>query len=235
MRKIGLIIIACLVLAGCATPRVAPNGTVTQVRMDALPTPQRNDLTIDRPYYLGPLDQLAIDVVGIPEFNQRDIQVDASGRISFPLVGAIDVAGKTPVEAARLIEQGLRAQYVRNPQVSVNLKSTVSQIVTVEGEVREPGIYPVLGHMTLLRAVASAKGTTEYAKLDDVVVLRTVNGKDYAALYNLKALRQGAYEDPEIFANDVVVVGDSNSRRLFKDVLSVVPLLSTPLVLLLQR
>ena len=95
-------------------------------------------------------------------------------------------------------------------------------------------MYPVIGHMSLLRAVASAKGTSEFAKLDDVVILRTVEGKNYAALYNIKALRQGAYADPEIYANDVVVVGDSRARRLFRDLLTIVPLLSTPLVLLLQ-
>ena len=234
MRHFGLLLIACLVTAGCATPRVTPNGTVAQVSNGTLPSPLPSDLRADRPYYLGPLDQLSIDVVGVPELNQRDIQVDASGRINFPIVGAIEVAGKTPIEAANMIEQGLRAHYFRNPQVAVNLKNTVSQTVTVEGEVTEPGIYPVIGHMSLLRAVASAKGTSEYAKLDDVVLLRTVNGKKYAALYNLRALRQGAYEDPDIYANDVIVVGDSKSRRLFKDLLTVVPLLSTPLVLLLQ-
>lgn len=204
------------------------------VQAEALPEPTRTDLLVARPYYLGPLDQLSIDVVGIPELNQRDIQVDASGRINFPLVGTIEVAGKTPSEAAGLIRNGLRARYVRNPEVSVNLKNTVSQVVTVEGEVREPGMYPVIGHMSLLRAVASAKGTSEFAKLDDVVILRTVEGKNYAALYNIKALRQGAYADPEIYANDVVVVGDSRARRLFRDLLTIVPLLSTPLVLLLQ-
>ncbi|MBC7042118.1 polysaccharide export protein, partial [Salmonella enterica subsp. enterica serovar Enteritidis] len=81
-------------------------------------------------------------------------------------------------------------------------------------------LYPVNGRMTLMRAVATAKGTTEFAKLDDVVIFRTVNGQKMAALYNLKAIRQGAYDDPEVFANDVVVVGDSPARRLFKDILT---------------
>lgn len=234
MRNFGLYFFSCLALGGCAGPRIEPNGTVTRIAAEAFPKPERVDALPDRPYYLGPLDQLAIDVVGMPELQQRDIQVDASGRISFPMVGTIQVAGKTPVEAAELIEQGLRASFFRNPQVAVNLKSTVSQIVTVEGQVNEPGLYPVVGNMTLLRAVASAKGTSELASLDDVVILRTVGGKKYAALYNLTALRRGAYEDPEIYANDVVVVGDSAARRRFRDLLTVIPLVSTPLILLLQ-
>lgn len=235
MRRLGPFMIVGLLLGGCATTRMQSNGTVAQVNSTALPAPKASDLKAGRPYYLGPLDQLSIDVVGVPELNQRDIQVDASGRINFPLAGTIEVAGKTPVEAAAMIEQGLRKSYFRDPHVSVNLKNTVSQVVTIDGDVEEPGIYPVVGHMSLLRAIASAKGVTEFAKLDDVVILRTVDGKKYAALYNIKALRQGVYEDPEIYANDVVVVGDSKSRRLFKDILTVIPLLSTPIILLLQN
>lgn len=201
-----------------------------------LPPPDRGDLfSQERPYYVGPFDELIIDVFGIEEFRQRVIQVDASGRIAFPLVGAVDAAGQTPSEIARAIETGLRGRYVRDPQVTVNLQKTVSQVVTVEGQVREPGLYPVIGRTTLLRSIAAAKGTTEFSKLNDVVILRTVKGTDYAALYNLKAIRMGSYPDPEIFANDVVMVADSRGRRIFRDVLSIVPLLTYPLVAALNR
>jgi polysaccharide export outer membrane protein len=188
-----------------------------------------------RPYLIGAFDKLTIDVFGVDELSQKEVQTDASGRISFPLAGVIDAAGKTPAQVAQLIEERLRKGFLKNPQVTVNLKETVSQLVAVEGEVREPGLFPVVGKMTLLRAVATAKGTTEFAKLDDVVVFRDVMGQRYAALYNLRAIRSGAYADPDIFANDVVVVGDSSARRLFKDILQVTPLLTTPLIVALQR
>ena len=96
-------------------------------------------------------------------------------------------------------------------------------------------MYPVVGEMTLMRAVASARGLAEFAKLDDVVVLRTVNGQRYAGLYNLAAIRRGNYPDPRVYANDTVVVGDSSARRLFKDFLQVVPLLTTPIIVAFQR
>jgi polysaccharide biosynthesis/export protein len=162
------------------------------------------------------------------------VQTDASGRISFPLAGVVEAAGRTPAEVEEILEQRLRTGFVRDPQVTVNLKETVSQVITVDGQVREPGLYPVIGRMTLVRAVATAKGTDEFAKLDDVVVFRTVNGQQYAALYNLKAIRRGGYPDPEVFANDVVVVGDSPARRFFKNALQIAPLLTTPIILLLQ-
>ena len=117
----------------------------------------------------------------------------------------------------------------------MNLKETVSQVITVDGQVKEPGLYPVIGRMTLMRAIATAKGADEFAKLNDVVVFRTVSGQKMAALYNLKAIRRGFYDDPEVYANDVVVVGDSQARRLFKDALQIVPLLTTPLILLLRN
>lgn len=182
-----------------------------------------------RPSTLGPGDKLNIDVFGIEELSQKKIQVDAGGAISFPLVGSVDVAGKSPTEVGKLIERGL-SRYVRNPHVAVNLEETNSQLVTVEGEVKEPGRYPVLGRLTLLGAVASAKGTTEFSRLSQVIVYRTVANQQMAALYDLKAIRTGRYQDPDIYANDLVVVGDSQARRVFKDVLQAVPLVTTPIV-----
>jgi polysaccharide export outer membrane protein len=174
-------------------------------------------------------------VYGIEELNSRDVRADAGGRISFPLVGSIDAAGKTADQIAAEIEQRLRAHYIRNPQVTVNLKEAVSRVITVDGEVREPGLYPVLGRLTLMRAVATAKGLGENAQASSVVVFRTVNGQQLAALYNLQAIRRGVYDDPEVYANDIVIVGDNEARRLFRDFLQVVPLLTTPLIIALQN
>jgi polysaccharide biosynthesis/export protein len=167
--------------------------------------------------------------------SRPEVQVDANGTISLPLAGTINASGKSPPELAREIERGLRANFVRNPQVSVNLKETVSQVVTVDGQVAKPGLYPVIGKMTLMRAVATAGGTGEFARLEDVIVFRTVKQARYAGVYNLKAIRLGNYDDPEVFANDVIVVGDSAARRRFKDLIQLAPLLSTPLLILFRR
>lgn len=211
------------------------DSSVKVVDMRSLPPPERSDLfENNRPYLIGPFDKLVIDVFGIPELSKQEVQVDASGRLSFPLAGSVDASGKTPSELEEIIEQRLSGRFVRNPQVTINLQETVSQVITVDGQVKAPGLYPVLGKMTLMRSIATAKGLDEFAKLEDVVVFRTVGGQKMAALYNLKAIRRGYYDDPEVFANDVVIVGDSPSRRLFKDVLATLPLLTYPLVTLLQ-
>jgi len=165
----------------------------------------------------------------------REVQVDPGGSITLPLVGTVDARGKTSVELARAIEAALRGRFVRDPQVTVNVKSSVSQVVSVDGQVAEPGLYPVTNQMTLGRAIASAKGLSEFAKLDDVVILRTVNGQRMAGLYNMTAIRRGLYADPPVYPNDMIVVGDSPARRLFKDFVSVTPLLAAPLIALIQK
>jgi len=70
------------------------------------------------------------------------------------------------------------------------------------------------------------------AGLENVVVFRTVDGQRYARLYNLKAIRMGNYEDPQMYANDVIVVSESTARRLFRDLLTAAPLLTTPIIAL---
>lgn len=107
--------------------------------------------------------------------------------------------------------------------------------MTIDGQVVEPGLYPVTNQMTLMRAIASAKGLSEFARQDDVVILRTVNDKKMAGLYNMGAIRRGAYDDPPVYANDVIVVGDSPQRRLFRDFVSLTPIIAAPLIAILQR
>ncbi len=230
----GLLIV--FALSGCARrePLVSTDRLTVVQDTVTLPAPARQDLTAaDRPALIGPLDTIQVDVFNVPDLS-REMQVDASGRIAMPLIGTVDARGKTAQELAATVEAALRGRYVRNPEVTVNIKSSVSQVVTIDGQVVEPGLYPVTNQMTLLRAIASAKGLSEFAREEDVVILRAVDGRKMAGLYNITAIRRGAYDDPPIYANDVIVVGDSPQRRLFRDFVSVAPLLAAPLIAVLQ-
>lgn len=236
MHKTCTALLIATALSACVTrqPLVSSERLTVVEGSNILPAPNRNDLTApDRPSLIGPLDTIQVDVFNVSDLN-RELQVDASGRISMPLVGTIDARGKTAEELAGSIEAALRSRYVRNPEVTVNIKSSVSQVVTVDGQVVEPGLYPVTNQMTLGRAIASAKGFSEFARQEDVVILRTVNGRKMAGLYNVAAIRRGDYDDPPIYANDVIVVGDSPQRRLFRDLVSVSPLIAAPLIAILQ-
>lgn len=234
---LALLALAVLV-SGCVshTPSLGGDPGLKVTSAAQMPTPERIDtMPIGNAYYVGVQDKLLIDVYGIPELSGREVQVDSLGQIALPIAGRLDVNGKTPSEIGDLVAQQLQTNYVRDPQVTVSLKEARLQVVTVEGQVTKPGLYPVVEHMSLMRTMALAGGMTELAKLDDVVVFREVKGQRFAALYNLKRIRQGAYPDPDIFANDLVVVGDSSSRRLFKDLLQVVPVLLTPIILVLNK
>ncbi len=222
-----------LALSGCAEDKLIGRPDLKIVDGAVFPAPTRQDLILQqRSYVIGPFDKVAIEVYGLPELS-RTLTVDASGTVDLPLVGVIDAAGKSPRELSELVAGRLRGRYVRNPQVTVNA-DTVNQMITVEGAVDSPGLYPVNGHMTLMRAIASAKGITEFGRSEYVVVFRQVNNQSLAALYDLRAIRQGIYPDPEVYANDVVSVGESASQRTFRTFLASTPLLTAPLVALLQ-
>lgn len=231
----GIALLLSAALASCAGNRPLGGDPSLGVVQGDLPPPQSGDVTADTAdYYIGPFDRLVIDIFGFETLSNREVQVDARGQISFPLIGSVDVDGLTPREAESLLQKRLSQTYLRDPQVFISVKETVSRVVTVGGQVAKPGVFPVVGRMGLLKAMAVAGGTSELANPSDVVIFRTVGGKRYAALYDLKAIERGAYADPQIFAGDAVMVGDSQSRRLFKDLISITPLL-TPVILILDR
>lgn len=234
-----------MLFGGCAksAPPVASVPGTPITALAELPPPEASDvIRSTRLAFVGPFTELRIEVFGVPDM-QRDIMTDGEGNFSFPLIGTVAAAGKTPLVLAEQIRSQLVGKYIRDPQVTVNFKAPTStsalafqsMAVTVDGEVKRAGSYPVAGRMTLMRSVALAGGITEFAKLDDVVVFRNVGTAQYVGIYNLGAIRRGNYADPEIFPNDVVIVGDSPQRRLFKDVLATAPALLSPIILLARE
>lgn len=235
MKLRFLTVVMAALVSACASPPVGTGADVVLSDSAELPPPTRQDLlAAGAPYLIGPYDKLQIDVFGIEDL-QREVQIDASGRLSYPLIGVVEAAGFTPDELAAVIRERLAGQFVRDPQVTVNLNETVSQVITVDGEVEAPGLYPVIGRMTLMRAVATAGGTSEFARLSDVVIFREVNGQQMVGLYNLSGIRRGNYADPQVYANDVVIVSTSRTRRLFKDILQGSSLITTPIIVATRR
>lgn len=234
MRLFVLGTMCALLLSGCAQQHFVGRPDLTFMQQQDLPAPTREDYALaPRPYVIGPSDELRINVFGIPELS-GDIRVDSAGQIGLPLVGRLSVSGRTAGEVTDMIAASLRTAYVRDPSVTVNVVNAANEVVTVDGQVGTPGIYPIQGRISLMRAVARAGGLTEFARQEYVVVYRHAQGREYAALYDLRAIRAGAYPDPDVYANDIVFVGESHARRIFKDVLSTAPLLSAPLVALLR-
>jgi len=117
----------------------------------------------------------------------------------------------------------------------VNVQEALSRTLTVDGQVKEPGNYPVMNNMTLIRAVAAAKGEENLTNSSEVVIFRTVAGKHMAAVYNLGAIRRGVYQDPLVYANDKIVVGESAKKRMMQYAVQIGPALVTPLIYILTR
>ncbi|MAF05945.1 polysaccharide biosynthesis/export family protein [Herbaspirillum sp.] len=220
--------VLAVALAGCATTDrtygAAPEIEIAQ--LEELPAPGVENL-----YIIGPQATLQIEVVGAERLSGKYL-TDGRGGISFPLVGLIDLNGLAPSEAADKIADVLRGDYLLNPQVRVIPDNMPLPTVSVGGQVEKPGEYAVLGRQSLLRVVNQAGGLAQYAKLDDVLILRSVGGQKYIGAYNIQAIQRGNYADPTVYPNDIVLVGDSPSRRRLDSILQFAPLLSTAAILI---
>ena len=226
-KKTLVVLLSALLLASCATDRsygAAPGIEVAE--LEELPAPSVENL-----YVIGPQEVLEIEVVGAERLSGTYL-TDGRGRISFPLVGLLNLGGLAPSDAADSIAQLLRGEYLLNPQVRVIPSEIPPPTVSVGGQVNKPGEYTVLGRQSLLRVVNQAGGVAEYAKLDDVLILRTVEGQRYIGAYNIEAIQRGNYADPTVYPNDIVIVGDSPNRRRLDSILRYAPLLSSSAILI---
>lgn len=175
-------------------------------------------------YLIGPGDIVSLGVFNEPELSIDKLPVDEAGNIQVPLIGAVQVSGLTPAKASSLIATRLGARYLRSPQVTLNVTEQAGQVVTVEGQVMKAGAYPVDHETTLLGAIALAQSPSRIAKLDEIVIFRTINGQRLAARFDLSRIRAGRDPDPQIMGGDVVVVGFSQAKSIYRDVLQAAPL-----------
>jgi len=181
-------------------------------------------------YKIGPLDVLEITVFKVPDLS-KTVQVAESGHVNLPLVGDVAAAGKTPSALEHDLQAKLNASYLKSPQVTVFVKEYNSSRVTVEGAVKKPGVHPLRGNETLLRAIALAEGVDRETASTNVVVFSSSGGARTATRYDIGEIRGGRMADPAIQAGDVVVVEDSALKSGFKVFTQLLPL-GSPLSLL---
>jgi polysaccharide export outer membrane protein len=178
---------------------------------------------VETDYRIGPLDKLNIVVFQVKDLSVDNLQVDASGQILLPLIGAVQANGKTTAQLSDEIADRLKAHYLQSPQVSVTVAEAASQKVTVEGAVNEAGVFELKGRTSLLEAVARAKGVSKAANSHRVAIVRSVDGAPHAATFDLAAISAGKAHDPEVLANDVVIVDTSRSKSFWHGVVEVLP------------
>ncbi len=208
-------------LASCAGSRGGPIPYDRELAAPDAPSV----VALEAGYKIAPMDKLAIKVFKMEDMT-GEYDVDLAGHISLPLIGEVEAANMTTANLDALLTNKLGEKYLENPDVSVALKQSVGRLVTLDGAVREPGSYPVIRSLTLMQAVALAKGVSEDANPRRVAVFRTINGKRQAAAFDLTDIRRGQAADPPVYPGDIVVVDGSAIKALQKQLLSTIPLLS---------
>lgn len=163
---------AVIALAGCASNQASsPEKIQRALNMGT------NDTT--QPYILG-----ATDVVSVSVWRNNDLSISVpirpDGKISVPLIGDVQAAGRTPEALADSIEKSLSG-YIREPQVSVVVTSMTSHEFTdrvrVTGAVVQPTSVPHRDGMTVLDMVLTAGGASPFADLNNAMLYRPVNGE----------------------------------------------------------
>lgn len=127
-----------------------------------------------KPYRIAATDKLRIAVVQESELDSI-VRVDATGSVNLKYVGAVDIAGRTISDAEKVIEAAYRdGRFLRNPQVTINVEEYALREVSIQGEVKTPGRYPmpVETVLTLLDLVTRAGGFNDVAKGTEVKVTR---------------------------------------------------------------
>lgn len=187
------------------------------LRTIATPQSAPVPMALAKDYRLSPSDLIEIEVLDADNLR-RIVRVNAAGAISLPLIGRILVAGMTTQEAEDVIAAKYSEKYLQNPQVSIFVKEFTTERITIEGAVQRPGIFPLAGQMTLLRALAVAGGFGPIADSSQVMVYRVNDQKVRESfVYDIQKIRAGKAEDPTIRGDDLIVVQRDSARAMLKD------------------
>ncbi len=160
---------------------------------------------VSNDYILGPEDVIAVTVLNHPEFSGEHF-IPTDGKIYLPIGGTVSIAGHTLVESSKLISASLKSE-LRDPDVTVTLKSPRPQLVYVMGAVRQPGPYPVKPGWRLTEAVTAAGGTPfgiEAAECT-VSVLRGTNGEKQSVSLQ-EAMKGSESANVSVRSGDVITV-----------------------------
>lgn len=182
--------------------------------VENLPPPTDSGGGTEQP--LSPNDVLQVEVFQAETLN-RTVQIDSTGRISLPLIGTVTAAGKTVRRLEQEIAAAYGRSYLQNPVVTIFLKDSAGQRVTVDGEVIRAGIYPITANTTLLEVIALAGGFRNIADPEKVYVFRDIGGQKLVANYSVADIRSGRRTNPRIYGRDVVIVFTSDARVAFNN------------------
>lgn len=161
----------------------------------------------DAPYTVNPGDTLTVSVWKQPDLS-GPVLVRPDGTFSIPLGGQFNALGKTVAQLQQLIAERLQ-KYIADPVVTVSVQDVKGNKVYVIGQVTKPGEFVVNPRVDVMQALSMAGGTTPFASLNNIVILRRMpNGAQQAIPFRYKEVASGRNLDQDITlqAGDVVVV-----------------------------
>lgn len=203
---ISIVAIMPMLLSGCA-------GSGDRKQLPAAAFVARDELPGEE-YIIGPLDQLTIFVWRNPELSTK-VQVRPDGRITTPLIADLAAVGKTPAMLSDDIRNAL-STYVKDPIVSViveNFSGTYSQQVRIVGATDKPASLPYRANMTLLDAMISVGGLSEYAAGNKARLIRydkaTGTQREYALKIDSLLKRGDTKANVKLEPGDVIIIPES--------------------------
>ena len=160
----------------------------------------------DQSYKVLPGDMLQISVWG-EENLQEEVLVRPDGAFSFPLCGDISAKNRSVTELQEEITKRLR-RYISDPVVTVSVAQVLGNKVYVIGQVSRPGVFVVNPQVDVLQALSMAGGTTPYASLNDIKILRRTGDRQQALQFRYNEVVKGRNLEQNVIlqSGDVVVV-----------------------------
>jgi polysaccharide export outer membrane protein len=157
-------------------------------------------------YRLQPGDLITVSVWKETDL-QAEVLVRPDGGFSFPLAGEVDAVGKTVEEIRTVLTDRLK-RYIPNPVVTVAIKTIGGNRVFVVGKVIHAGDFPFSSPLDVMQAIALAGGTTPYAAINDIVILRRQNGHQEALHFHYSDVARGRElaQNIQLQSGDTVVV-----------------------------
>jgi polysaccharide biosynthesis/export protein len=200
-------LLACGVLAHAQTPGQVPAPAPVVPRAPApAPAPVVTGVEVPEHYIIGPGD-----VLGVVFWREKELSGDVAvlpdGRITLPLINEMTAAGLTPEQLRTALIEAAR-QFVTDPTATVVVRQVNSRRVFVTGMVAKPGQYPLYQTMTVLQLIASAGGLLEYAKGEDIVIIRREPGQIVSFSFNYKEVtrKKNLHQNIDLKPGDTVVV-----------------------------
>ena len=158
-------------------------------------------------YRIGSGDILKIITWKEPDFSRDEVLVRLDGKITFPLLNALQAAGRSPLELKNDLEERLK-KFVAAPVVTVTVIDSGSQKFYILGEVENTGEYPIVKNLTILQAFALAGGFTKWASKKEIILFRKEGGREKIIRINYQNIIKGKDFDQnlQIKADDTIIV-----------------------------